>query len=215
MIIILFGPPGCGKGTQASFINKDFNFPHLSTGDMLRDAVKNNTKTGQLAAKVMEEGKLVSDEIVVNIIRERILNKDCLKGFILDGFPRTISQAKALDLMLANLKKEVNLVIEFAVNDDILIERISGRYSCKNCGAGYNDVFLLPKKDGECDKCGSTEFIRRKDDNKETASKRLLAYNEETLPLLPYYRDKNLLSTLDGLASIEEVAIKIKGLIKK
>ena len=150
-----------------------------------------------------------------HLLPTKFVNKDCVNGFILDGFPRTISQAEALDLMLENLQKEVNLVIEFAVNDEVLIERISGRFSCKNCGAGYNDVTLLPKKEGVCDKCGSTDFIRRKDDNKETASKRLLAYNEETLPLLPYYKDKNLLSSLDGLASIEEVAIKIKELIKK
>ena len=127
MIIILFGPPGCGKGTQAALIKKNFGYPHLSTGDMLREAVKDNTETGQLAAKIMEQGKLVSDEIVINIIKERIVKDDCEKGFILDGFPRTLSQAEALDKMLKNLNRHVKLVIEFAVNDNVLIERIAGR----------------------------------------------------------------------------------------
>jgi len=215
MITILFGPPGCGKGTQAAFIKEKYSFPHLSTGDMLREAVKNNTETGKLASKIMEEGKLVSDEIVVNIIKERVLNDDCLKGFILDGFPRTISQAEALDDMLNELSRKVDLVIEFVVNDKVLIERISGRFSCKSCGAGYNDVTFPSAKEGVCDKCGSNNFTRRKDDNKETASKRLKAYNEETLPLLPYYRNKNLLFSIDGLANIEDVSNKIEELIKK
>ena len=131
MIIILFGPPGCGKGTQAALIKKNFGFPHLSTGDMLREAVKNNTKTGQLAAKIMEQGKLVSDEIVINIIKERIIKDDCRQGFILDGFPRTLSQAEVLDQMLQKLDRNVKLVIEFSVNDKVLIERIASRFSCE------------------------------------------------------------------------------------
>ena len=215
MIIILFGPPGCGKGTQAAFIKENYSFPHLSTGDMLREAVKNKTETGKLASKIMEEGKLVSDEIVVNIIKDTVSKEDCLEGFILDGFPRTILQAEALDGMLNELNRKVDLVVEFAVNDQVLIERISGRFSCKNCGAGYNDVTLPTNKEGICDKCGSKNFVRRKDDNKETASKRLKAYNEETLPLLPYYRNKNLLFSVNGLASIEDVSYKIEELIKK
>ena len=215
MIIILFGPPGCGKGTQAALIKKNFGFPHLSTGDMLREAVKNNTKTGQLAAKIMEQGKLVSDEIVINIIKERIIKDDCRQGFILDGFPRTLSQAEVLDQMLQKLDRNVKLVIEFSVNDKVLIERIASRFSCKDCGAGYNDLTLMPKIDGVCDICGSHNFIRRKDDNKETASKRLEAYNEETLPLLPYYAEKNILFAIDGLAKIDNVANEIEELIKK
>lgn len=215
MIIILFGPPGCGKGTQAALIKKNFEFPHLSTGDMLREAVKNNTETGQLAAKIMEQGKLVSDEIVINIIKERIVKDDCEKGFILDGFPRTLSQAEALDKMLKNLNRHVKLVIEFAVNDNVLIERIAGRFSCKDCGAGYNDLTLIPKKEGVCDICGGHNFIRRKDDNKETTLKRLEAYNEETMPLLPYYKKKNLLFSIDGLAKIDDVANEVEELIKK
>ena len=165
MIIILFGPLGCGKGTQAALIKKNFGFPHLSTGDMLREAVKNNTKTGQLAAKIMEQGKLVSDEIVINIIKERIIKDDCRQGFILDGFPRTLSQAEVLDQMLQKLDRNVKLVIEFSVNDKVLIERIASRFSCKDCGAGYNDLTLMPKIDELCDICGSHNFIRRKDDN--------------------------------------------------
>ena len=215
MIVVLFGPPGCGKGTQAAFIKKKYKFPHLSTGDMLREAVKNNTKTGKLASKIMEEGRLVSDEIVINIIKDRVLNKDCSEGFILDGFPRTISQAEALDEMLKDLNRKVNLVIEFTVNEQVLIERISGRFSCRDCGSGYNVITLPTATKGICDKCGSNNLIRRKDDNKETACKRLKAYNDETLPLLPYYENKNLLFSIDGLANIMDVSHKIEELIKK
>jgi len=215
MIIVLFGPPGCGKGTQAAIIKKKYSYPHLSTGDMLREAVKNQTETGKKASKLMEEGKLVSDEIVINIIKERITHNDCKEGCILDGFPRTLSQARAFDIMLYNLNLNVDVVIEFSVDDAILIDRISSRFSCKICGAGYNDLTLVPKKEGLCDHCGGEEFIRRKDDNKDTASKRLLAYNEETLPILPYYRDKNILFSIDGLASISDVSEDIDKIIKK
>ena len=169
MIIVLFGPPGCGKGTQASIIEKDMKIPHLSTGDMLRDAVKSKTETGLKAAAIMEAGKLVSDDIVISIIKERIENNDCYNGFILDGFPRTVSQAKELDDMLQHKNLKVDLVIEFRVNDKILLSRIEGRFSCGSCGQGYNDQTNLPINDDKCDKCGSSNFIRRKDDNRETA----------------------------------------------
>ena len=215
MIIILFGPPGCGKGTQAGLIAKNNSYAHLSTGDMLREAVKDKTETGIKAAKIMEEGKLVSDEIVVNIIKDRILHKDCEHGFILDGFPRTLSQAKELDNMLSLKNMIVDLVIEFAVNDEALISRIEGRYSCNSCGAGYNDITRKPAKEGMCDQCGSGNFIRRKDDNRETASKRLEAYNKETLPLLPYYKDKKVLFSINGLADIGSVTDEIMSLIQK
>ena len=215
MIIILFGPPGCGKGTQASLIAKENYYPHLSTGDMLREAVKFKTETGLIAAKIMEEGKLVSDDIVVNIIKDRIEQKDCENGFILDGFPRTIAQAKELDNMLLEKELLVNLVIEFSVNNEVLLNRIEGRFSCNDCGAGYNDHTRMPLKDGICDDCESSNFIRRKDDNKETASKRLESYNEETLPLLPYYKDKQVLFSIDGLADIKNVTNEIMSLIQK
>ena len=215
MIIILFGPPGCGKGTQASIIAKKNSYVHLSTGDMLREAVKNKTSTGMKAAKIMEEGKLVSDEIVINIIKDRIVQKDCEHGFILDGFPRTLSQAKELDNMLSLNHIIVDLVIEFAVNDKILLSRIEGRFSCSECGTGYNDESKMPLKEGICDECGSSNFIRRKDDNRETASKRLESYNRETLPLLPYYKDKKVLFSIDGLVNIESVTNEIMSLIQK
>jgi len=215
MIIILFGPPGCGKGTQASLINKENNYPHLSTGEMLREAVRSKTETGLKASKTMEEGKLVSDNIVINIIKDRIEHKDCDAGFILDGFPRTLSQAKELDSMLSLKNLLVDLVIEFSVDDLVLINRIEGRFSCSECSAGYNDYTKLPKKAGICDQCGSSNFIRRKDDKKEVVSKRLEAYNKETLPLLPYYDSKKVLFSIDGLANIKNVTSKIMSLIKK
>ena len=215
MIIILFGPPGCGKGTQASLIAKKNSYAHLSTGDMLREAVKDKTETGIKAAQIMEEGKLVSDEIVVNIIKDRILQKDCEHGFILDGFPRTLSQAKELDNMLSLKNMIVDLVIEFSVNEEVLLNRIEGRFSCNDCGAGYNDITRIPMKENVCDDCKSSNFIRRKDDNKETASKRLEAYNRETLPLLPYYKDKQVLFSIDGLDNIGSVTDEIMSLIQK
>ncbi|MBT3939933.1 MAG: adenylate kinase [Pelagibacterales bacterium] len=215
MIIILFGPPGCGKGTQASFIAKENSYAHLSTGDMLREAVKSKTETGLKAAKIMEEGKLVSDEIVISIIKDRIEKKDCEHGFILDGFPRTIAQAKELDNMLSNNNIIVDLVINFSVNDEVLLNRIEGRFSCSGCGTGFNDETKMPREDGICDVCKGNNFIRRKDDNRETASKRLEAYNKETLPLLPYYKDKEVLFSIDGLSNIENVTKEIMSLIQK
>jgi len=180
---------------------------------MLREAVKNKTETGIKAASIMEQGKLVSDDVVINIIKERIEEKDCEHGVILDGFPRTLSQAKELDNMLLENNMNVDLVIEFAVNDEILLSRIEGRFSCSECGSGYNDDTKMPLKEGICDECGSSNFIRRKDDNRETASKRLESYNRETLPLLPYYKDKEILFSIDGLANIEKVTNKIMSLI--
>ncbi len=215
MIIVLFGPPGCGKGTQASIIAKDINIPHLSTGDMLREAVKSKTETGVKAASIMEKGNLVSDDIVISIISDRIGKNDCKNGFILDGFPRTLSQAKELDNMLQGENLKVHLVLEFAVNDEVLISRIEGRFSCGDCGAGYNDKSKLPAQNGICDECGSSNFIRRKDDNRETVSKRLEAYNKDTLPLLPYYKEKKLLHSIDGLADIDNVTNELMTLIKK
>ena len=215
MIIVLFGPPGCGKGTQASIIAKDINIPHLSTGDMLREAVKSKTETGVKAASIMEKGNLVSDDIVISIISDRIGKNDCKNGFILDGFPRTLSQAKELDNMLQGENLNVHLVLEFAVNDEVLISRIEGRFSCGDCGAGYNDKSKLPAQNGICDECGSSNFIRRKDDNRETVSKRLEAYNKDTLPLLPYYKEKQVLFSIDGLADIDNVTNELMSLIKK
>ena len=201
--------------TQEGIIAKDIDIPHLSTGDMLRDAVKSETETGLKAASIMEEGKLVSDEIVIDIIKDRICNNDCKNGFILDGFPRTVSQAKELDVMLTSENMKLDLVVDFSVNDEALISRIEGRFSCGDCGAGYNDHTKLPIKEGICDECGSSNFIRRKDDNRETVSKRLEAYYKDTLPILPYYKEKKVLYSIDGLADIDSVTNELMSLIKK
>lgn len=215
MIVILFGPPGCGKGTQAKILSDKINCPHLSTGDMLREAVSLNTKTGKLAAKVMEKGNLVSDDIVANIIQERINFEDCNGGFILDGFPRTITQAKMLDKILETNDLVIDTVIEFGVDDNELINRIVGRFTCKVCGSGYNDTSLRTEIKNICDVCGSSEFVRRKDDNRKTASARIEAYHCETEPLIPYYREKKVLNSVNGLAPIDKVTKQILDLIEK
>ena len=205
MNLILLGPPGAGKGTQAESLQNKFALCKLSTGDMLRAAVKEGTDVGKQADAVMKAGQLVSDDIMIRLIRERILKADCNGGFILDGFPRTTAQAEALDVMLAEMKKPLTLVIELTVNDAILVDRIAGRFACAKCGAGYHDTFKPTQKAGVCDICGSTEFVRRKDDNRETVKSRLEAYHAQTAPLLPYYQKKGVLKSVDGMAEIGEV----------
>ncbi len=206
MQLILLGPPGAGKGTQADTLQQKLGIAKLSTGDMLRAAVAAGTDIGKQADAVMKAGKLVSDDIMIGLIRERIAKPDCTNGFILDGFPRTTAQAEALDVMLKEIGKPLSYVIELAVDDDLLVERIAGRFSCAKCGAGYHDTFKQPKVAGICDSCGSTEFSRRKDDNRDTVKSRLEAYHAQTAPLLPYYRAKGLLKTIDGMQEIEQVS---------
>jgi adenylate kinase len=207
--LILLGPPGAGKGTQAKKLTDERGLVQLSTGDMLRAEVASGSALGIEAKKVMDAGQLVSDAIVIGMIDKRTDQPDCAKGFVLDGFPRTEPQAEALDAMLAKKGKQIDAVIELSVDEDALIERISGRFTCAKCGTGYHDKFARPKKDGICDKCGSTEFVRRADDNAETVKARLVAYRKQTAPILPYYKAKGLLHSVDGMADMSEVARQI------
>jgi adenylate kinase len=208
--LVLLGPPGAGKGTQAKRLEELRGLKQLSTGDMLRAAVAADTPLGLQAKQVMESGQLVRDDLMVALIAERIAQPDCAKGFILDGFPRTVQQAEALDAMLsASGRGGIDMVIELAVDEPALIERIAGRYSCARCGAGYHDTFKQPKHPGVCDRCGSTDFVRRPDDRAEAVAVRLDAYRKQTAPILPYYRARGLLRSVDGMAAPEEVARQI------
>jgi len=212
--LVLLGPPGAGKGTQAKRLEELRGLKQLSTGDMLRAAAAAGTPLGLQAKQVMEAGQLVRDDLMVALIEERIAQADCAKGFILDGFPRTVQQAEALDAMLAaSGRGGIDLVIELAVDEPALIERIAGRYSCAKCGAGYHDKFKQPKVPGVCDRCGSTEFVRRPDDRAEAVAVRLEAYRKQTAPILPYYRARGLLRSVDGMAPPEEVAAAIDKLL--
>jgi adenylate kinase len=207
--LILLGPPGAGKGTQAEALVAHHGLIQLSTGSMLRDAVKAGTDVGRQAKAVMEAGGLVPDDIVIGIIAERIAQPDCARGFILDGFPRTLAQAAALDELLTARRIPLDAVIELRVVDDVLVDRIAGRYACAKCGAGYHDTNKKPKVAGVCDSCGSTAFARRADDNAETVGKRLMAYYRETAPLIGFYYCKGQLKTVDGMAPIGEITRSI------
>ncbi|OUR77431.1 adenylate kinase [Alphaproteobacteria bacterium 46_93_T64] len=214
MILILLGAPGAGKGTQAQRLQDKHGLIQLSTGDMLRSAVSEGTEIGLKAKAVMERGDLVSDDIMTGIISDRLDQPDCTNGVILDGFPRTEAQAEALDSMLADKKMSLNAVIEMKTDDTVLVERVTGRYTCANCGAGYHDKFLKPAEEGVCDKCGGNEFSRRSDDTAETVTTRLQSYHNQTAPLLPYYKGKGILKQVDGMAEIEEVTLQIEALLK-
>jgi adenylate kinase len=215
MNLILLGPPGAGKGTQAQRLEQTHGLVQLSTGDMLRAAVAAGTEIGRQAKTIMDRGELVPDAVVVSIIADRISQPDASRGFILDGFPRTVAQAEALDRMLAERGLKLHSVIEMKVVDDILVERITGRFSCAKCGAGYHDTFQQPKVAGICDKCGSTEFKRRADDKADTVTQRLAAYHAQTAPLLPYYEARGVLRSVDGMAPIDEVTRQIEGVLRQ
>jgi adenylate kinase len=213
-VLILLGPPGAGKGTQARMLEDSFGLVQLSTGDLLRAAVAAGTDAGKAAKAVMEAGGLVSDDIVIAILRDRLAEPDCAKGVILDGFPRTTVQAEALDGLLAETGQKINAAVSLEVDDAAMVTRISGRYTCGGCGEGYHDSFKKPAVEGTCDKCGGTEMKRRADDNAETVASRLEAYHEQTAPLITYYDGHGVLQKIDAMGEISDIADALAAIVK-
>jgi len=212
MNILFMGPPGAGKGTQAERIVNEYNVPHISTGDMFRAAIANQTELGVTAKRYMDEGGLVPDDVTIGIVRERLSEADCNDGFLLDGFPRTVEQAKALDEIMANLSKRIEHVINIDVELSALKERLTGRRICKDCGATYHVLFNPSKQANICDKCGG-ELYQRKDDNAETVESRLAVYQEQTKPLLDYYQQMGNLASVNGLDDIDVVFSNIQAIL--
>ncbi|AIF81712.1 adenylate kinase [endosymbiont of Acanthamoeba sp. UWC8] len=210
MRIIFLGAPGAGKGTQAQIFASMYNIPKLSTGDMLRESTKSGSEIGKIVDSIMSSGNLVSDDIMIKIIEERLQKLDCSKGFILDGFPRTIPQAEALDALLTNLKFNNTIILFLDADTEELTKRISGRFNCANCGAGYHKLSNPPKKEGICDNCGAKEFTFRKDDNEESVKRRLQVYNEQTSPLIGYYDEQKRLKRINAMDSIENITASIE-----
>lgn len=204
MRLILLGPPGAGKGTQASAIVKKYNIPHISTGDIFRENIKMGTELGKKVKEYMDKGLLVPDDIVVSIVKDRILKDDCKDGFLLDGFPRTVNQGEALDKDLSQMNLKLDKVINLDVEKEILIERITGRRICKDCGATYHIKFNPPAKKGICDNCGGNLY-QRDDDTQETVEKRIEVYQQQTKPLIDYYTEKGLILNVDGSKAIDEI----------
>ncbi len=212
-VLILLGPPGAGKGTQARMLEDKFGLVQLSTGDLLREAVAAGTEAGLAAKAVMDAGELVSDGIVIAILRDRMAQPDCAKGVILDGFPRTTVQAEALDGLLAATDQKISAAISLKVEDAEMVIRISGRYTCAGCGEGYHDRFKKPAVAGICDKCGNTEFKRRADDNAETVAARLAAYHAQTAPLIDYYDGHGVLQHVDAMGKIDDIARDLEAIV--
>ena len=214
MNIILLGPPGAGKGTQAHRFVDHHGMRQLSTGDMLRAAVKAGTPVGKQAKAIMDAGELVSDDIVSALIDDELASMSADTGAIFDGYPRTRAQAEQLDALLAKHGRKLDRVIELQVDEEALVDRITGRFTCAACGEGYHDRHKPPQTEGVCDKCGSTEFKRRPDDNEETVRHRMEVYRSETAPILPYYEEQGLVARVDGMGSIEEVSSSIDALLE-
>ena len=213
MNLILLGPPGAGKGTQAKWLEDHYGIKQLSTGDMLRSEVSSGSELGKQAKEVMESGGLVSDELILSMIFSSMKHTDYKSGCILDGFPRTTPQAEALDKMLVENDIIIDHVIEMKVDDEAMVERITGRYTCSQCGTGYHDLFKKPRVQEVCDNCGGINFVRRADDTDETVRSRLTNYHEQTEPIISHYRDKGILRTIDGMLAIDDVTKQIKRVI--
>lgn len=213
MNIVLMGPPGAGKGTQAEFIKNSYPIPHISTGDMFRAAVANKTPLGIEAKKYMDSGQLVPDEVTIGLVKERLAAPDCAKGFLLDGFPRTVVQAEALDKVLADLGKKVEIALNITVPNEVILERMAGRISCQDCKTVYNLKFNAPQQEGICDKCGG-QLVQREDDKEETVKNRLKVYDEQTTPLLDYYAKQSTLKNIDGNRTTTEVFQDVKALLE-
>ncbi len=208
--IIFLGAPGSGKGTQAAILAEELNIPTISTGEILRLEVKNKSDIGMLAKKYMDDGSLVPDSVVIDIIKKRLLEEDCNNGFILDGFPRNLSQAVSLDNSLSEINKSISTVINLEVSDDVIVKRISGRFSCSDCGTVYNKFFNNTSKEGVCDSCNSTNLSSRADDNEDTVVNRLKVYHKDTKQLIDLYTKKDLISTVNGLKPIDLVKNEIR-----
>ena len=213
-VLILLGPPGAGKGTQARRLQERFGLVQLSTGDMLRAAVTAGTEAGQQAKAVMEAGDLVSDDIVLAILKDRLAEPDTGAGVILDGFPRTAAQAEALDALLAEAGQTVGAAVSLEVEDEAMVERVSGRFTCADCGEGYHDAFKRPAAEGVCDACGGTEFKRRADDNAETVRARLAAYHAQTAPLIAFYEARGQLQAIDAMGGIDSVSAALGDIVE-
>lgn len=213
MNIVFLGPPGAGKGTQAKILIEKYGIPQISTGDMLREHRAKGTELGKRAQEYMDKGQLVPDEIILDMVKERLAQPDCAKGFILDGFPRTVAQAEALDKILSEMNKKLDFALALVVPDELLVERLTGRRTCKNCGMMFHVKYKPPKVEGKCDVCGG-ELYQRPDDNEETVRNRLKVYHESTAPLIDYYKKKGILKEIDGSKSIEEITAQLISILE-